>query len=658
MNAFRLLTTAIAVFLLGNHWGNAQQPNPDQLQKLQSQLNKFQEQMAAFQTNEKNLAFLNYREREHAVADVLLFAKSVEWILRHNEFFKADYLPQSEKALRIGLDRLSALKNKQYPWKNRRGCSILGYTSEVDGSVQPYALTLPASFKPTERYPLYVKLHGRAGTMNEVNFIHRFEGKPAAKDQSWIQLDVFGRTNNAYRWSGETDVFEAIRDVERRFRIDSNRMTLWGFSMGGAGAWHLAMHHPVQWSSAGAGAGFVDFYQYQNIKEELPRTQHRLLRIYDALMYARNAANVPMITYGGELDKQLLASQLMKKEADRLGVPLKFLVGPKMGHKFDPKSFQTFMSFHSQYSKKGRPGPFQRKRIDFETYTLKYNSCDWIAIEEMLLMYEPTRVQASFDQQTGDLKVTTQNVALLRINRNVAEFASIDGVTLPLSNAAEGLLPDVYYLKSNKGWDVMNYNDSKEFPDNPEGRKRHNLQGPIDDAFTQPFVCVKGTGTPWSKQHHEWALWNLSRFEKEFDKWLRGKVPVISDEEVTEELMAKKNLILFGDPGSNNLLAKILDRLPFDWNKEAIVIEDQSFHPDQHGVCLIYPNPLNPGKYVVINSGHTFHEKDFKASNSWLFPRLGDIAVLKIDRKANGSFEETILLNEIFNGGWKFEPKK
>ena len=41
---------------------------------------------------------------------------------------------------------------------------------------------------------------------------------------------------------------------------------------------------------------------------------------------------------------------------------------------------------------------------------------------------------------------------------------------------------------------------------------------------------------------------------------------------------------------------------------------------------MIYPNPLDPTRYVVVNSGHTFGEKEFKGTNALLYPRLGDYA--------------------------------
>ena len=251
---------------------------------------------------------------------------------------------------------------------------------------------------PPRRWPLYVVLHGRNGKLNEVSFINQHEGKAVPKEQTWIQIDVFGRVNNAYRWGGEVDVFEAMKDVKRRVRVDDRRIALWGFSMGGAGAWHLAVHHPSQWVAAGGGAGFVDFYKYQKRKEQLPGVQHKLLSIYDADKYALNLANIPFVTYGGEKDPQLLASKIMKEQADLLDVPLKMIVGPNMGHKFDDKSKKEFMAFLAKHVEKGRPAFPGSKSIRFTTSTTKYNKCEWLTVEELVELYKPAVVDAEVDE--------------------------------------------------------------------------------------------------------------------------------------------------------------------------------------------------------------------------------------------------------------------
>ncbi len=625
-----------------------------------------QDGLARLKSEIEGLKGSNISNRD--VADVEVFAKGVEWCLRHDEFYANKRKPDApsgwvkycKTAIETGLQRAGDLKAGRKPWVNELGSTIRGYVSRVDGSTQPYALSLPAGFSDVKsgfRFPLHVKLHGRGGTRNEVRFFSEHQSKKPQDGQDWIQLDVFGRTDNAYRWSGETDVFEAMTDVSRRYRIDSRRITLWGFSMGGAGAWHLGVHHPSKWSSVGPGAGFVDFYKYQKQTELRPSHQHRGLHIYDSIDYALNMFNVPFCTYGGELDAQLVASTKMIDRGKELGVDAKLLVGPGMGHKFHPDSYKEFMAFHTARSKAGRPRFAGREQIRFVTWTLKYNKCEWLTIEEMIQPYEETLAEGGIDDD-GVLRLTTKNIAALKIARDVADNVELDGTRLELRSAADGLLPDVYYERSGDSWSQLSYDDSIAFDRNPGLHKRHDLQGPIDDAFMDSFVCVRGTGEAWSNETQARSDAALELFEKEFDKWLRGRVPVISDDELTDEHIADSNLILFGDPGSNAIMARVIEKLPVSWTKHGFEVNGQSYNAETHQLSLIYPNPLNPRRYVVINSGHTMREKDFRASNSWLFPKLGDVAVQKFANGVKDPTKGETVWAEMFDSNWQLPAKK
>ena len=590
----------IACGLSGAIWPGvvlAQAPPAEVAKELRSELQKLQQQIAD-ETNrrEAEAEKTGRRMDRQSLADAQVFAKAVEWILRHEEFYKPNYIDQTRKVLKWGRERTASLAEGKTPWRNREGSTVYGYVSKVDGSVQPYAITLPQGVDPQagKRWPLYVKLHGRAATMNEVNFITRYENKPTPAEQTWIQLDVFGRTNNAYRFAGETDVFEAIADVESRFRIDDKRITLWGFSMGGAGAWHLGLHHPSKWASVGAGAGFVDFYKYQKQSKKLPPYQDKTLTIYDAEDYALNAADVPIITYGGEVDSQLVASTNMVQAAKKLHVEIPLLIGKGMGHKFSPAGYKDFMAFHAEHSKTGRPGYPGRKKIRFITYTLKYPKCEWLTIQEMNFMYQPATVEGEVTNE-GVLKLMTKNVAVLAIARDTAQDIELDGRRLPLQSAADGLLPDVYYERGEKGWIVLDYNESRRYMANPNRSKRHNLQGPIDDAFMLPFVCVEGTGTPWSKEQSTWANWTLEPASAASStNGCAAKFPSSKIPNLPRTMMEDKNLILFGDPGSNKVLAKVLDKLPIEWTKDSLKVGGKTWDPKTHGLSMIYPNPLNP----------------------------------------------------------------
>ena len=54
----------------------------------------------------------------------------------------------------------------------------------------------------------------------------------------------------------------------------------------------------------------------------------------------------------------------------------------------------------------------------------------------------------------------------------------------------------------------------------------------------------------------------------------------------------------------------------------------------------------------MVNSGHTFHEPEFKASNANLFPKLGDIAVMKFSSSKEG-FTETPVFADVFDVRWR-----
>jgi hypothetical protein len=49
----------------------------------------------------------------------------------------------------------------------------------------------------------------------------------------------------------------------------------------------------------------------------------------------------------------------------------------------------------------------------------------------------------------------------------------------------------------------------------------------------------------------------------------------------------------------------------------------------------------------VINSGHTFGDEDFRGTNAWLYPRIGDYAVL--------TTKGDIVMSGFFNEDWRLK---
>ena len=128
----------------------------------------------------------------------------------------------------------------------------------------------------------------------------------------------------------------------------------------------------------------------------------------------------------------------------------------------------------------------------------------------------------------------------------------------------ENALPPTHVVGKKDGtWAYLGKLDEAKL----EG-KRPGVQGPIDDAFTTPFLCVRGTGKAWNPAVQAWADANLKRFAYEWHRYFRGELPVKDDTAVTDDDIKRCNLILFGDPGSNALIARVLPKLPVTWTRE------------------------------------------------------------------------------------------
>jgi dienelactone hydrolase len=587
---------------------------------------------------------------DELLVDVEVFHKALVWMLRFpEEYYRKIYIHDALNVAAEGRARAVALAEGETPWLDGPGRIARGYRSRIDGSVQPYIVDVPAGERARPRR-LDVVLHGRNARLNEVSFLTG-AARPRAgtPEPDYLQLEVYGRTNNAYRWAGEEDVFAALAAVERNYRVDRDRVVLRGFSMGGAGAWHIGLHHPDRWVAMEAGAGFTDtlVYAANSLPANVPEWHKRAMPIYDAVDYAVNAHTLAVVGYGGEDDPQLQASVNIREALARHGAAFRpdglnfvtdslralFLVGPKTGHRFHPESKARSNVFLDEAVARGRRTPDE---VRFVTRTTRYARSFWVRVDGLETMYEEAEVAAERDGAA--VRATTRNVSRLVLeDAGAAASVEIDGQTLPLPPLHTSA---VYLGKTAGRWESY---PSEAAMRGAGSVKRPGLQGPIDDAFTQPFLLVEPSGQAWNAAANRVALQWMRLFQREYPKWLRADAPAKLDAEVSDADIASRNLVLFGDPGSNALIARVLEGLPIRWTRDGLEAGGNRYDAATHLPVLIYPNPLNPERYVVLNSGHTFHAPEFRGTNALLYPRLGDWAVLPADGGepvAAGFFDE------------------
>ena len=184
--------------------------------------------------------------------------------------------------------------------------------------------------------------------------------------------------------------------------------------------------------------------------------------------------------------------------------------------------------------------------------------------------------------------------------------------------------------------------------------KRPGLQGPIDDAFMDSFLMVRPTGKPMNEKVGAWADAEMKHAIDHWRKQFRGEAPVKDDADVTDADIASHNLILWGDPSSNKILAKIADKLPIQWGGDKVVVGADSYPSANNVPVLIYPNPLNPKRYVVLNSGFTFREYDY-LNNARQISKLPDYAVIDVDTPPSSRLPGAVATAGFFDEHWKLQ---
>ncbi len=629
---------------------------PPAIQAKPEELAKIREKTSQIDQLVKELK--SKRAKPEWVSDVEVYAHAGRMLLENPDMFANQAaIEHAFTTLDQGIERGQQLQAGQPQW-NQGKRQIHAYVSEIDGAILPYGITLPENYDPSKPTRLYVWLHGRQNNTTETEFIYghlnrRGAGNPPVADQGQIQLDCFGRVNGAgWHWAGEMDIWESIAAVKKRFNIDDKRIILRGFSQGGMGAWHISLHYPDRFAAAEIGAGTVSRTAQQH--PEFKPYQLSTLRIWENISeWALNIHNLPLAGHDGENDPGQLESSLraraqLEKEGfpsvgdpDFLhsqGVPGLWMQSLATGHGTSPLVRQRLDAFLKEYGDKGQTSP---DHIRFLTYTTRYNHSYWVSLEGLEKHYERAEVDAKRAADAMSYEIKTKNLTRLVIREtSKAHEINIDGQQLKVKGAEEITLD-----RKGTTWRVASIRPESGL------HKTHALQGRIDDAFLDPFLLVRPTGKPWNEEVNQQALRTMARFDRLWGKFFRGHPFVKDDKDVTEDDLARFHVVLFGDPGSNKWIAKTMGKLPVKWTKQSVTLDEKTYPANESFPAMIYPNPLNRTKYVVLNSGLTIEDRGY--NGDYGTPLWGDYAIVKVKP---GAAVPEMLTAGLFDENWQL-PK-
>jgi predicted peptidase len=151
------------------------------------------------------------------------------------------------------------------------------YVFTETGKTIPYALFVPSTYSASKKWPLIVALHGfgrpfdwMMGYQGMIDFAERdgfiVVSPLGYHPRGWYGSRGPGLAANAQPAApaeqlpanlgelSEKDVMNVLGIARREFAVDSERIYLWGHSMGGAGTYHLAARHPDLWAGLAVAA--------------------------------------------------------------------------------------------------------------------------------------------------------------------------------------------------------------------------------------------------------------------------------------------------------------------------------------------------------------------------------------------------------------------
>lgn len=131
------------------------------------------------------------------------------------------------------------------------------------GESIPYAVFVPSNYDSNQGAPLIVSLHGLGRSHDWLMGYHGLLDQ--AEANGYIVVTPLGYIRRGWYGSRKTDdmqdaerseqdVMNVLQLIRDEFSVDSDRIYLWGHSMGGAGTYHIAAKYPDLFAGLGVAA--------------------------------------------------------------------------------------------------------------------------------------------------------------------------------------------------------------------------------------------------------------------------------------------------------------------------------------------------------------------------------------------------------------------
>jgi hypothetical protein len=432
--------------------------------------------------------------------------------------------------------------------------------------------------------------------------------------------------------------------MKRLYSVDESRVYLYGYSMGGTGAYTLSGHFPGRFAAAVVIAGRTDYYRWRNIKREETHPFKRWLIEQDnPLDLAENIIATPMLVYQATADSIIPPEQpaILERRIKAVG-----------GTDFEVRTFHGdhWTGFDLLSSREPMAWLLSRRREPLrkqtlKTHTPKYGQGPLARVDVMDAWMSEARLTAEWN----DGRLTVSSIG------NVSAFAILDQADMSASRAWR---ENALRIEAGAETAFEPARESAEFPGIRFRRKGFepsalaktaSLAGPVREVFCRPFVVIRGT--QGEERQRRLASESADRFAAEWYDFAKGRPRICSDEEAMNapERIEGLNWVLFGTPDTNSILRRISSKLPIVYSGHEATVGGRRVSLEGRGLVFCYPNPERPDTLVAVFSGHPYGEH-MPINHKWDF--IPDFLVFSPERDDDDTNKPIVA--GYFDSNWRF----
>ena len=487
------------------------------------------------------------------------------------------------------------------------------FISEIDGSVQYYAVRAPQPPTETDRPPaLFLSLHGAAveATNQAASYAAKAWGAVVAPTN---------RRHFGFDWEdwGRLDALEVLDHAQREFGVDPTRVYLTGHSMGGHGTWSLGALFPSRFAAIGPSAGWISFNSYAGGSgfsgdAKSVDIMQRSAAASDTLAHIGNYRQHGVYILHGADDDNVPAEQAreMQRRLEEFHRDVEYHEERGVGHWWDndPEEGAACVDWAQMFQFFARhviPDDAAMRQIDFTTVNPAISAdSHWLRIETQHEALIASRARVQLDPSRRTFFGSTINVERLRLDVSVLspgnpltieldgqtplwiDWSSLAGVptsqlTCRVGEPAPRVGPFVYLRQNLKEgmWEVAEALDVLN--------KGPHRSGPFKQAFDHRMVFVYGTqGTA---EENAWSL-AKARYDAEVFYYRgNGAVDVIGDTEYESNRYADRNVIIYGNKDTNRVWNTLMGNSPLFVGRGIVVCGEHVYKGDDLAVLLVQP---------------------------------------------------------------------